>query len=454
MRRNFHAVVSPVSRTLLTALLFGIAVSLSAQEIDFSLSNTTGLGNAPGEAQTARYDHENQLMSSLRWDLGRWLRLSASGFVVVESDFRGSTDAGGDLTSLQLRGQIPRTGRDATGREYARSSVFGFALGRQELTEFSGFVMDTAVDGLSLSYTTPVVDLGVTAGYHGLRLRNASALLSSPSETADQENLFAPSRGIGKISVALPEVISRQSVLFTGIGQIDLPELPTAGAEAASSTERYHALHVGTGVTGPVTTQLFYTVFGYYYAPWFRSDSGDADYSGTGFAGGGSVRYYVEEFAYSSLQLRGAYASGDGGRSQRIGGGAGGTTHFVPITDPQVTALLDVAFTNVVLGEASYSFRPFAPSYPRNTGVRVELQMQALGRPTAGAGSVDGLESDAPAGYLGTAAKAEIRYRPTSDLILSLVGAAVWPGEAAVAGGLLPDGAALLRAGIDARLEF
>jgi hypothetical protein len=270
---------------------------------------------------------------------------------------------------------------------------------------------------------------------------------------ADAENPFAPSRALGRLSIAFPELLSRQSILLTGIGQYDMPELATAGPTAAEETGRYHSLHIGTGVTGPISRQLFYTLFGYYYRPWVGVPS-DTLESGNGFAGGGSVRYYVEELAYSSIQLRGAIASGDDERLTRVGAEGGDSAHFVPITDPVVNELLDVAFTNVWLGEVSYSFRPFAPNYPSNTGLRIQIGVQALGRPAAGPGSVTGLDPEAPAGYLGTAANAEIRYRPTSDLTVSVAGSSLSPSGPAVTGGLLPSDRPLFRAALEARIAF
>jgi hypothetical protein len=453
----------------------GPTARVSAQEIDLSVTNTSAVESDP-TSSGAVFDQGNRLSAAFRWDASEGLRVRSSGYAAVATDFRDSTELHGDLRTLALVGEYPvrsakgANGRGAgesraddredtadgdaspgAGRSFARSPVLRFTLGRQHLSEFSGFIMNTHVDGVSVSYTTPLIDVGLAGGYTGLQLRNANAVVASPEEASDADNPFAPSRALARVSIAFPEIASRQSVLLSGIGTLDLPEL--ASADGAPFDETYHSMHLGAGVTGPISRRLFYTLFGYYYRPWYVRAVGDLD-SGNGTAAGGSLRYYREELAYSNFQLRGAFATGDSQRSNRTGFEGQDSAHFVPVTDPSLNNLVDVALTNLWLAEASYSFRPFAPDYPANTGFQVEARLQALGRPVRGVGSVTGLAASTPAGYLATATNAEIRYRPTSDLTLRVTGSVLWPTNVAVEGGLVSDARSRLRAGMEARLAF
>lgn len=506
---------SVLSAGMAAAFLAFTAAVAPAQELDFELSSGSTLSGQPaaedgaGAASDAEgfldsgdrrreFDQLGRLAAEFRWDLGTRLRLQAGGFVTFSGSFDGSAadgSAAGDLTSLSLQGEFPLRGGgvDQAGADrspFQPGPVLSFTLGRQPATDFSGFVMDTRLDGASVSYTNAAVDAELLAGYTGLRLRNSSEIIAAPMETADADNLFAPSQGIGQLTIAFPELISRQSLLFTGIGRYDLPELPTsettagtsgggtgggnadAGSTAGGPEGRYHALHVGTGLTGPLSTRLFYTIFGFYHRPWFHETEGAVS-TGNAAAAGASLRLYLEERAFSTLEARVAYASGAAGQLQRVvpvgstiddgegdsGAGDGsedgaGAAVFVPVTDPAITALLPLQFSNAMVAEARYSFRPFAPAYPSNTGAEVEFLVQGAARPGEGVGTLSGLDPGTPAAYLGTLAGTSIQYRPTSDLNLLLEIGSFWPSQAAIDAGAALDGGPGLRTSLEAQLRF
>ena len=406
---------------LFFVLMLTLSLAVSGQELDFVLEHGTNVSTTAGAEETEVFN-DSTLSASFRWDLSPWIRLNAGGFVSAGTPY---DQVRGDLDLLSLRIEVPVTAgsidesAQVPPSGFVRSPVFRASVGRQTASEFSGFIMNTTVDGVSASYTNATIDAGMLLGYSGLTMRAGSSLNGSDAEAADSDNVFAPSRGIAQLKVAFPELLSRQSVLFTAIGQYDLPELESSGLSGEESL--YHSLHVGAGLTGPLSRLLFYTLFGYYQRPWLVD--GENVTTADEAALGGSIRLYVEELAYSTLQARAAIATG--------AEGDGDLTGFRAVTDPVLNNQLEPALTDVWLGELSYSARPLAPPYPRNTGVRVKGIYQALG---------------SGEDFLGSAAILDVRYQPTWDLNFILRGNAFWPTE---------DGSApLLQLDANVRLAF
>jgi hypothetical protein len=468
---------------------------LEAQELAFSLQNGSRLELVPEQGGDTDLDFEqrNRLQASFRWDLSDALRLDASGFAEAQNEQVVDTRIGeasltGDLRRLELRGRWPvgvstageaaadETGKAGTadsagdsgaasgpseppsgmGLRYPRAAVWGFSVGRQPAEEFSGFVMDTQVDGAQISYRSATTELRSLVGYTGFRLRDSAVFVGSPAERGDSGNTFAPSRALALVSVSFPELLSRQSILLTGIADLDVPELPSSEVGGEPSTGRYHSLYGGAGLTGPLSTRMFYTLFGYYQRPSYGAGEDDGNsYSGHAAAGGGSLRYYLEELAYSTLQLRGAVASGDAGHAARTGDFSGDTsTLFTPVNDPAVSEFFEVQFSNIWFSELQYSLRPFAPDYPTRSGFTAQVGVQAIGRPTSGAGTVASASADLDSGYLGTAGFAELRYRAGPNLSVSGVVDVFWPADLLVQSGSYASERPLTRIGIDASLAF
>lgn len=424
------------------------------QETELALRSETDLALAE---ESREFVHYGELALDAGQPLGARGELALRAFVGLESDDEG-TQVTGDLQALNIHGTVPlRPSRSAAGtaegsgsaspagqEDFPRSPVFTYRLGRLELQDFSAFVLNSPADGLSLRYTGPVLDSSLSGGYTGLTLRNDTRLVGSQAEAQDAGNLLAPSRGLIQLSLAFPELISRQSLLFAGIASLDLPELP--GGTADAEAPRYDSLHAGAGLQGPLSRELFYTLFGYYQRPWYRSTG--ATEAGNAFAAGGSLRYYREDLAFSALEIRGLYASGDRRRSSRLAAPESETTLFLPVSEPDLGNDLNAVLSNIWFAELAYSLRPFAPSYPTRTGSRISLAVQGIGRPAGGPGTVENLDTDAEAGYLGTNGVLEFRYRPTSDFAITATGSIFAPGAAQ------PGGGGSGFAAFEGRLEF
>jgi hypothetical protein len=467
---------------LICTLLIGGGSALSAQELDFTLDSGTTVEALAGDSTVSQ---ENTLSTELRWDFDPAFRLIGAGSLTQTTIFDDETSFSGDVTELRLRGRFPLA-PGVSGPEVSRapgagagtdggsveseaaggsipelpgtSPILEFSAGRIGLSDFSGFIMDTSVDGASVSYTNPLVDVRLAGGYTGFRLRDAADVLRTPVEAADSDNTFAPARAIGLFQLTFPEVLSRQSFIVSAFGQLDLDELPSSDID---DDEEFNALYVGIGATGPLSTQAFYTLGGFYQRPQYEGGAGDTDYRGHSWAGVGSLRYYIEAVAFSSLRFRGAYASGDPDALSRIGNLANGggsadetSSLFVPITDPTFTEILPLQLSNLLVGELTYSFRPFAPDVPTRTGLQIELELEMAGRPSAGAGSATGFDPETRAGYLGTASTLAVLYRPTSDLAIDGSVGIFWPTNRFVDGGGAPERDTLVRSSIGAKLSF
>jgi hypothetical protein len=80
--------------------------------------------------------------------------------------------------------------------------------------------------------------------------------------------------------------------------------------------------------------------------------------------------------------------------------------------------------------------------------------VQAIGRPTSGAGTVASASAALDSGYLGTVGFTELRYRAGPNLSVTGVVDMFWPADLLVQSGGFVSERPLTRIGIDASLAF
>jgi hypothetical protein len=215
-----------------------------------------------------------------------------------------------------------------------------------------------------------------------------------------------------------------------------MPELPTS--EIDDTTDRISGLYAGLTVKGPISPRVFYTLYGLARTGrYFADDSADAaTYSLLAGASGASIRAYAPRLGKSRAELQAMYASGDGGFVRFSPAESGTATFFAPITPAGLGQFAPVAFSNVFLTRFAYSVQPWDLGAGPREGLRTELSIAAVYRPSTGTGTFDGLSADTEAGYAGTEAGATVEYRPFSDLRMMVESVLFFPASLLVDGGV------------------
>ncbi len=325
-------------------------------------------------------------------------------------------------------------------------------LGRFTHGDFTGWLLSHTLDGLSLTYNLPAAVMSLEVATSALLLKPVSQIQMSRSDAADlsfDNRLLAPARLVGGLQILFPEIVAGQQVNLGFWVQRDLR--PDSQLIAPGEVDQYpadavggrlHSVYLGAGLSGSILAALYYD--GFFYAEGGSELSYVADPSSpTGSSyqyrplsavlAGGGLRLYLERLLFTRVGMRFLYASGDADAATYLEGNtAGAATTFVPISRQTVSLVFDPQLGNLMLGQLSYSMRPFGASRSRLLQ-NLQLQLSGLGffRPTTGPISERGLDPAATTLYLGTEVDGAINFRPFSDLGLAL-SAGVWiPNQAA-----------------------
>lgn len=389
----------------------------NAQELDFDLASE--LGGEQREETT--FYTESTAEASLSWILSPDSDIEISGGYRYRYD-EATGDTDGELTPLFDRaryfGRFPLTTGEGTVAE--------LTAGRFALRDTTGFVVDTPADGLSAGIVSPLVTLRLQSAYTGLLFRDSTDVRLTTADALDGDNLFGPAHLLGRLEVAFPELLSRQSIVLDAVGHLDLPELPTSEIDSPDAAD---GLYGSLTLTGPLSPRVFYSVFGIGRLSRYYADAEDADetYSTVGAAAGASLRAFAPALGKSRAELQVAWASGEDGFT-RFSPTAGGTaTHFAPITDPAPVRFAPIILSNVVLARLDYSVQPLDIGAGPREGLRTAVSAAGAYRPLEGSGSVSGLPADADTGYVGTEIGTTFEIRPVSDLRFAVEGDIFFP---------------------------
>jgi hypothetical protein len=269
--------------------------------------------------------------------------------------------------------------------------------------------------------------------------RDSTAVRITADDATDADNPFGPAHLLGRLEVAFPEILSRQSIIVEATGHLDTPELPTSDLDGEADAAR--GLYSSLTLTGPLSPRVFYTTYGILRAGEYFADAerNTATYSVLAPAAGASLRVYAQQLGRSLAELSLFYAGGDDGFS-RFSSDEGGTAAlYAPITAQNPLRLASLQQANVVAAAARYSVQPFDIGAGPREGLRTEVSLAGAYRPFTGSGSVRGLAADTDTGYLGTELGTTIEYRPYSDLIFRLEGDTFFPTNLVKEGGLAAD---------------
>jgi hypothetical protein len=378
----------------------------TAQELDFGVESELG---GERREETTLYT-ETTAEAELSWILSPDSDIEVSGGYRYRYDETIDEEDGEfapKLDRARYFGRFPLTSGEG--------AVAELTAGRFGLRDTTGLVVDSPIDGISAGILSPAMTLRLQSGYSGLLFRDTTDVRLTAADAADADNLFGPAHVVGRLELAFPELLARQSIVLDLLGHLDVPELPTSDLETSDAADGAYG---SLALTGPLSRRVFYTVFGIGRIGRYFADADDDSetYSTLGAAGGASLRAFGPELGKSRAELQVAWASGERGFSRFSPTASGTAAHFAPITAPSPVRFAPLLFSNVLFARLDYSVQPVDIGAGPREGLRTAVSAAGAYRPVEGDGTVAGLPSDADTGYVGTEIGTTIEIRPVSDL--------------------------------------
>jgi hypothetical protein len=314
-------------------------------------------------------------------------------------------------------------------------------IGRLEMGEPSGLIMNHVVDGIDLRISRVRTDIRLGAGYTGFINKEFSRVSMTSRDSADAEDddvYFGPARMLGRGSVAFPNLLEGQNISFAFVFQQDLRDpdsvvenrtLPVNVEEPGGLLDTQYAMVRADGEM-PGVSMLYYDLI--YALNTGRTlglvapDDGGAERFEyrpiRAHLVQGRFQYFMPDLMAANASLGILYTSGDDdATSFTEGNRAGDATMFTAVTPGGKGAVFALQSGNSTVGEVSFGLRPFSGS----EGILDSLQTRAVVYTffrTAGSGPVSAADVDvvAEGGYLGNEVDLEVRWRPFSDLGVGL----------------------------------
>ncbi|MFW5826744.1 MAG: hypothetical protein ACOCU4_01555 [Alkalispirochaeta sp.] len=393
--------IAPLLAALFVALVVGTA---PAQELTWS-----GTINGTGSGRFADHLEENDLSSSVT------AALTARGFAEIGTDSSIEMVIRPSYTWTDDRPYLFDLERMYTDVRVPQilgpASVLRLRAGRFRLAAPDPGLVNDTLDGVNASVSTSGVRVRAGAGYSGLILNPVSTIRVSPADiadAADDDELFGPQRVMAFGELSVPEVALRQTVRLYGIGQWDL-------RNAENDEVTIDSYYGGAAVDGPIIPGLFHSVGA--TVSYADFDGGDS----VGILSNAQLRYFRRDWNSSRIALRGVVASGFGDDTDR----------FTGISEQTVGTVAELPRQNIAYGELSYGLRPLAGA-PRRT-LR-DIQTSLTGRmmyrvDTDQPVDAFGASQTSSGALLGTEAVAQVGWRATSDLGVSMDGGAFFPAS-------------------------
>lgn len=398
---------------VLLCLCIGSAVGL---DFGFTVDNQTGVSVDGG----AEFLQTDKLGIWFKTAIGDTLSFDIEGSYTFDLDRYWLFD----VDQLRLDGTFPIVRGE-------RGINVGFSFGRFHFREFTGLVLAHQLDGLKLQLGLPFMVIGTSIGYSGLYQKPTSSVLMSNTDIANflEESLFFSSpRLVETLEVRFPELIGRFDLIVSGVFQQDLWEVLEPGRLIQEGTTTYdeekggalHTVYGGLGLSGPIITNLFLKVFGYFGAGTTLSfvNSTYTYQPILSFLAGTEVSYYLPKVLFSFIQFQFVFTSGDSDFiTFREGNTSGSATMFTSISRPSIGIAFSPQLGNIFFAKLTYSIKPFSML---NSVVAKNFQVQVGGVPsfraTTGPISEASIDDASTSLYLGTEVFARINVRITSDL--------------------------------------
>jgi hypothetical protein len=362
----------------------------------------------------------------LSGNLGKGWSFSSMGHYIFEMDYPYLVD----IDELVFKGKWPFKENGP--------SLFSVSMGRFRFSEFSHLVLDHPADGFQLDFSYPSAVITFGLGYTGLLSKYSTTITLSKADTNDQDNqdvLLGTPRLLGILQCHLPEIFNGQDLYLSALFQKDLQQednIIEEGTEEYSLAENkggyYDTIFAGAGLSGAVTSSVYYNVFSYLQTGRtlsYLEDSGAVTGSSyqykpvLGYLGGAGIQYYSADISYSTFGLSFVYATGDADSISCIEGNTDGWSFlFTPVSQQEERVIFNPKLSNIFYIKGNYTVKPFA-MLGRGLPEELLLILDGTGffRATTGAISdQQGLNPDSDSLYLGTEIDFIINFRPFSDL--------------------------------------
>lgn len=323
------------------------------------------------------------------------------------------------------------------------------ALGRFTVRDPVGFILSTPWDGFLLTLGSRSWQSRMGFGYNGFLSKSSSSMALTQSDITDQSNtqvFFAPPRATGLVEGTLV-LGDTHRLSLTYLPQLDLRKFFSGGdrilVEPGTSTlnrveggvlNTHHALMT---LTGQVVSGFYYTLAGGFLGGktlYYKDTYKEASLLGS--SGTLALDWYLKDSVSSALHLQGWYTSGDGSERKEFAEGSeysgdpSSLFLFKTLSNTSPGYVFAPQWGNLMVGEASYSFKIL--SSPRaSDGLTTSLTGRTFFRPLVGPISSSRVAVDSGRNYLGTEGVISFRYRPVSDLSLSLTTGVFIPDSAA-----------------------
>ncbi len=309
---------------------------------------------------------------------------------------------------------------------FSPASTVELSAGRFPFQDPSGLVLRHTGDGLQTRIATPRTRVTLGAMYTGLLLNPVSNIRMSGIDRfdeTDEDETFGPRRVVGMASFRFPELIGRQALSLSLIGQADVRDTDTG-------EDSVHSAYAVLGLDGRLFGQLYSDIYGGVTAGIY--DDGDDDDTYIGFMGSARLRLFLPELRRSRISVRGVYMSNDDDPES--------FDAFRPISRSTPGTVVSIPLENIIFGELIYSMRPFAEAQSL-AARRVQLSLAgrtfftASDSPPASepfGSALDGqpvlVQADPDGNYVGTEAAVRLNARVRSDLGLAMTGGVFFPG--------------------------
>lgn len=405
-------------RRLYIAAAVLILIGLIPQAVSSqTLFDWGGFAESSSELQ---WDGESDYQQDL--ETGIWLEARFSEHASLRTEAKYQFDL--DRTFFADINQFVFTGTHPIETETLTSRI-SYRLGRFHFADFTGYVLDHNLDGGEIEVELPWGTLSAGAGYTGLTFVPNSRILITQSDIG--VHLSAPSNGyqrappktVGRFAVAFPQLLLEQDVKVSLIAQQDLQQ----ESDLLTPEDRIFTEYFGIGLAGSMRRDLYHRLYSFF-------NYGHGSYRTLAYLAGGELSFYLEDLNYSRIKLAGLYSSGDPEQGSYYGGynGSNASNHFIPLSHSEQ---FGIAFSpspgNISVGELSYSIKPLSSAYPGE--LQLELSTFSFIRNTTGAISETGVSSTSDQLYLGSEADLRLKYRPFSDLGITLSGGVFMPNN-------------------------
>ena len=319
-----------------------------------------------------------------------------------------------DIDRLRFSGLFP----GAT----AAQPVVAVDAGRFGFRDATGLILNHAADGVRVALRQPVAEVELGFAYTGLLLNPSSQIRMSAADLADEgddDEYFGPKRTLAQITLRLPELPGRQTIVTEILAQWDLRD--------EDDGDLFNSQYLSFLGSGPVVANLYHSTF--LTVAGHQQEIGATKDGWTAMLWGTRLRYLRPDWLGSRIGANFTYASG-----QKSTNPAG----LVTMIDSGIGTVFRPRLSNLMIVGTSYALRPWIDSASQSasnielaTGVRTFLRAQDDAGLADGGGLLAPLALEDGKRYLGTEIDMALRARLLPDAGAALTAGVFLPGAAA-----------------------